>query len=74
MKKNPPKGSGRVRNYIARNPLMGKGGAHVKAKSGKRFLNKQKIRKEVREWRGSRDTYSLVVAVRFILPLTLAGF
>lgn len=49
MKSNKP------RNRIALNPLLRKGGAHVRAKSGERFANKQKMLKAAREWKGSRD-------------------
>jgi len=49
MKNNKP------RNRIALNPLLRKGGAHVRAKSGERFANKQKMLKAAREWKRSRD-------------------
>ncbi|WP_043315937.1 hypothetical protein [Microbulbifer sp. HZ11] len=42
------------RNRVAQNPLLGKGGPHVRAKSAERFSQKQKARKEAREWQGSR--------------------
>lgn len=46
--------SSKPRNRVALNPLLRKGGAHVRAKSGERFINKQKVSKAVREWEGSR--------------------
>ncbi|SDZ85331.1 hypothetical protein SAMN05216562_0777 [Microbulbifer marinus] len=49
MKSNKP------RNRIALNPLLRKGGVHVRAKSGERFATKQKMLKAAREWKGSRD-------------------
>ncbi len=49
MKKNKP------RNHVALNPLLRKGGAHVRAKSGERFANRQKMLKAAREWKSSRD-------------------
>ncbi len=42
------------RNRVACNPLLRKGGPHVKAKSGERFSGKQQTRKAAREWQGSR--------------------
>lgn len=66
MKKNkagalPPKAAqaqriknGAARNYVARNPLLRKGGAHVRAKSGDRFSGKQQTMKAAREWQSSR--------------------
>lgn len=50
MKKNKP------RNHVARNPLLRKGGPHVRAKSGERFASKRKVSKAVREWQGSRSS------------------
>ncbi|WP_226647494.1 hypothetical protein [Microbulbifer variabilis] len=73
MKKIPPKTTGKIRNYVARNPLMGKGGAHVKAKSGERFVDKQKMKREAREWKDSRDTSPFVAVACFIFPQILAG-
>lgn len=49
MKKNKP------RNHVALNPLLRKGGAHVRAKSGERFADRQKMLKAAREWKSSRD-------------------
>lgn len=49
MKRNKP------RNHIALNPLLRKGGAHVRSKSGERFVGKRKTMKAAREWQGSRD-------------------
>lgn len=49
MKRNKP------RNHVALNPLLRKGGAHVRAKSGERFADKQKVLKATREWKNSRD-------------------
>lgn len=45
---------GAVRNRVACNPLLRKGGAHVRMKSGERFDNKQQTRKAAREWQSSR--------------------
>ena len=50
-----PKKMNTPRNRIALNPLLRKGRAHVRAKSGERFSNKQKVLKAAREWRSSRD-------------------
>ncbi|GAB2883707.1 hypothetical protein ACCI51_15450 [Microbulbifer echini] len=69
MKKIPPETGGKLRSYVARNPLLGKGGAHVKAKSGVRFAGKQKMLKEVRECRRSRDIPPLAIEhVSLALP------
>lgn len=57
MKSNKP------RNRIALNPLLRKGGAHVRAKSGERFANKQKMLKAAREWKGSRDFFAVLTIV-----------
>ncbi|WP_295801389.1 hypothetical protein [uncultured Microbulbifer sp.] len=57
MKKNKAKIV--VRNYVARNPLLRKGGAHIRAKSGERFSDKQQTRKAAREWQSSRARFSL---------------
>ncbi|WP_444919375.1 hypothetical protein ACJJID_10050 [Microbulbifer sp. CnH-101-G] len=73
MKKIPPKTTRKIRNYVARNPLMGKGGAHVKAKSGERFAGKQKMRREAREWKGSRDISPLVAVASCMFPPILTG-
>ncbi|WP_346836672.1 hypothetical protein [Microbulbifer sp. SAOS-129_SWC] len=43
------------RNRVAQNPLLRKGGAHQRARSGERFASKQQARKAAREWKGSRD-------------------
>lgn len=53
MKK--PSKPNKPRNYVVRNPLLRKGGAHVRAKSGERFANKRKTMKAAREWEGSRS-------------------
>ncbi|MFC4877282.1 hypothetical protein [Microbulbifer halophilus] len=53
MKKSKP------RNHVAMNPLLRKGGAHVRARSGKRFADKQQMLKAAREWKSSRDSLSL---------------
>lgn len=50
------------RNRVARNPLLRKGGAHVQAKSGERFNQKQKMLKAAREWKGSRDAHTPPIA------------
>lgn len=50
-----PKKINKPRNRIALNPLLRKGGAHVRVKSGERFSNKQKVLKAAREWGDSRD-------------------
>lgn len=41
-------------NPVAQNPLLRKGGAHVRAKSAERFDGKQQTRKAAREWERSR--------------------
>ena len=41
-------------NPVAQNPLLRKGGAHVRAKSADRFDSKQQTRKAAREWGSSR--------------------
>lgn len=51
MKKSKP------RNHVAMNPLLRKGGAHVRARSGRRFADKQQMLKAAREWKGSRDSF-----------------
>lgn len=56
MKKFTSNKSDKPRNYVVRNPLLKKGGAHVKAKSGVRFKGKQKMLREVRERNSSCDT------------------
>jgi len=56
MKKFTFKKNDKPRNYVACNPLLKKGGAHVKAKSGVRFKGKQKMLREVRERNSSCDT------------------
>ena len=59
----PPAGkaprNGGVRNPVACSPLMRKGGAHERARSGKRFTSKQETRKAAREWQGSRGANSI---------------
>ncbi len=40
----------KLRNPIIRAPIMRKGGAHIKAKSGKRAKAKKEINKAVNEW------------------------
>ena len=42
-------------NPVAQNPLLRKGGAHVRAKSADRFDGKQQTRKAAREWDSSRS-------------------
>ncbi|WP_428820984.1 hypothetical protein [Microbulbifer sp. MCCC 1A16149] len=42
-------------NPVAQNPLLRKGGAHVRAKSADRFDSKQQTRKAAREWDSSRS-------------------
>ncbi len=42
-------------NPVAQNPLLRKGGAHVRANSAERFDSKQQTRKAAREWHSSRD-------------------
>lgn len=44
-------------NPVAQNPLLRKGGAHVRAKSAERFNSKQQTRKAAREWEGSRGRF-----------------
>ncbi|MCK7597069.1 hypothetical protein M0G74_07250 [Microbulbifer sp. CAU 1566] len=46
-------------NPVAQNPLLRKGGAHVRAKSADRFDSKQQTRKAAREWDNSRGCHSL---------------
>jgi len=41
----------RVRNPIARDPLLRKGGAHVKSKSRQRAQVKRDVKKDVDEWK-----------------------
>ena len=41
----------KLRNSIARSPLLRKGGAHVKSKSSQRFANKKEVRKAMDEWK-----------------------
>ena len=41
-------------NPIAQNPLLRKGGAHLRAKSADRFDSKKQTRKAAREWDSSR--------------------
>ncbi|MFA0810097.1 hypothetical protein [Microbulbifer epialgicus] len=71
MKKETPKGSSKPRNYVARNPLLRKGGAHVAAKSGVRFKSKQKMLKEARGQGSSRDNFLAADFLRIFLPLPL---
>lgn len=40
----------KVRNPVARTPILGKGGAHVKSRSGERHKLKQQTRREARQW------------------------
>lgn len=40
----------KVRNPVARTPILGKGGAHVKSRSGERHKLKQQIQREARQW------------------------
>ncbi len=40
----------KVKNHIARAPILRKGGAHVKAKSSQRAKIKKIIKKSVDEW------------------------
>ncbi|MBB5210188.1 hypothetical protein HNQ53_000376 [Microbulbifer hydrolyticus] len=42
-------------NPVAQNPLLRKGGAHIRAKSADRFDSKQQTRKAAREWDSSRS-------------------
>ncbi|WP_444927387.1 hypothetical protein ACJJI4_05915 [Microbulbifer sp. TRSA002] len=57
----------KIRSYVARNPLMRKGGAHVKAKSSGRFASKQKLRKEVRECDSRPQAFAAIFSL--ISPL-----
>jgi len=41
-------------NPVAQNPLLRKGGAHIRARSADRFDSKQQTRKAAREWDSSR--------------------
>ncbi len=45
----------KLRNPIARAPILRKGGAHVKAKSSQRAKVKKDTRKAVDEWKTSRS-------------------
>jgi hypothetical protein len=49
----------KVRNPIARAPILRKGGAHVKSKSSQRTLVKRDIRRKVDEWEGGRSQFKL---------------
>ena len=39
-----------IRNYVARSPLLRKGGVHVKAGSGVRFAARAELEDELSEW------------------------
>lgn len=54
IKQGKRKQNGAVRNRVACNPLLRKGGVHMRMKSGERFDNKQQTRKAAREWQSSR--------------------
>ena len=55
----------RVRNPVARSPLMRKGGVHQRAKSSKRFSDKQQLRREtVSYWNKQNGDES----PRFFMP------
>ncbi|MCV6637992.1 hypothetical protein [Candidatus Albibeggiatoa sp. nov. NOAA] len=41
----------RTRNFVARSPLLRKGGVHEKSKTGQRHKAKQELKKEVANWR-----------------------
>lgn len=48
----------KIRNPIARMPLLHKGGVHVKSKADQRSLAKKSINKAVEEWKnGSKINY-----------------
>ncbi len=40
----------KLRNPVARAPVLGKGGCHIKSRSGERHKQKQQIRREARQW------------------------
>lgn len=44
----------KTRNPVARASILGKGGAHDKARSNERFKSRQKLRREARQWQYSK--------------------
>jgi len=40
----------RQRNYVARSPLMRKGGAHIKSKTGQRVRQRLRLEDTLDEW------------------------
>lgn len=40
----------RPRNYVARSPLMRKGGAHIESKTGKRVRERLAVEDALEEW------------------------
>jgi hypothetical protein len=40
----------RTRNYVARSPLLRKGGVHEKSKTAQRHKDKKELKKEVSDW------------------------
>lgn len=45
-----PKRNTAIRNYVARSPLMRKGGAHVQSKTGRRLQGRLSTQQAVDEW------------------------
>ncbi|WP_353570187.1 hypothetical protein [Candidatus Albibeggiatoa sp. nov. BB20] len=40
----------RTRNYVARSPLLRKGGVHEKSKTTQRHKAKKELKKEISDW------------------------
>ncbi len=49
----------KLRNPIARAPILRKGGAHVKSKSSQRTQVKRDIRRKVDEWESGKSQFRL---------------
>ncbi len=58
-----PKNTSQTRNWVARAPIMRKGGVHDKTNKAKRHNNKQNLKKKLRaESFGSYSFYHSVIA------------
>lgn len=47
----------KLRNFVARTPLLRKGGVHVKSKSGQRAQVKKAVKQEMRDWKNGKSSH-----------------
>lgn len=46
----------KIRNPLARSPLLHKGGVHIKTKANRRHQTKQTIKQAIQEWKNANNT------------------